>query len=360
MTDPYKVLGVSKDASDEEIKRAYKKLAVKFHPDKHGNTTSEKFKEVQSAYDKIETAEKRKQFDLFGADGPRPFQFHTSDMDLNSIFGDFFNMGRSRRQVVTGEDIYVGVTCTLEEAYTGFSRDISYKGREICNKCKGTGAKKSARCSTCNGSGFTTTVSNLGVFQTTTRTACMHCRGKGEVVSEVCGTCQGAGFSAKKDRHFHVSVPAGIESGSKLRFTGEGEPSPDGQPGNLYVEIMVEPHVFFSRQKQNLLCTVPLTYSELVNGKKVKIKSFDTNLEFEVPAGTSSGTKFSLSGQGFPLRGFVGRGDILVEVVVDIPKHLSSEYKAEIDKLRELEAKYVSEDRKKYVQYLASEEKYKK
>lgn len=349
--NPYSVLEVSKDASQAEIKKAYKSLAKKYHPDNSESASPEKFKEVSEAYEKIGDPEKRKHYDAYGDTKRRASsQSYSFYGDMESIFESFFNEGRKKRAV--GDNIQVAVSCTLEEVMTGCEKTVEYRRKEICDDCTGTGAKTKKKCDVCDGSGHTVRQNaNIAI-----RSLCPACAGDGEIIDEVCGKCAGVGLTGKRAKTVDVKIPAGVEHGMRLTFRGEGDPGPaEGLPGNLYLVVHIEKHEFFARTHGDLSCTVPITYSQLINGAKLKIATLEGVLvEFTVPPKAGIHSRFRLSGQGLPIYGSNSSGDIIITLDIEVPDELDEEYQDIISKLAEKEAKYSTKMRNDYEKYLAA------
>ena len=357
--DYYKILGVDKKASKDEIKKAFHKLAHQHHPDKNkGDDT--KFKEVNEAYQVLSDDKKRSTYDQFGsADGPQGFGgfggqqgsgfggFDFSganggvefDMgDLGDIFGDFFGggMGRSRGKVRKGRDIQTEITLTFEEAIFGVDKNITINKQAVCDTCNGTGGKpgtKMETCKTCGGQGKIQEVkrSILGNFATT-RT-CDTCFGSGKIPAEKCNTCNGSGVK-KKNEDIILNIPSGINNGETLRVRGRGEAIQGGESGDLYVKLNVKSNPFFTREGQNLVMNLNIKLSDALLGMKYDLKTLEgKNVEVKIPEGINNGEILRVKGKGVP-SGY-GRGDILIKVHVIMPSKLSKKNKELIEKLKE-------------------------
>ncbi len=359
--DYYDILGVSKDASQDEIKKAYRRLAHKHHPDKKGGDEA-KFKEINAAYQVLSDAEKRKQYDTFGSAfggagggaggqgfsgqgdfsdffsganrGGFDFRSSGQGMNFNDIFSDFF--GGGQRGPAAGSDIAVDVEITFEEMVKGVEKEIDLYKKVICDRCGGTGAenKKTKKCSTCGGAGQvkTTRRTILGAF--TQVSVCPTCHGKGQVPEEKCKKCGGDGV-VRDYQKAKVNIPAGIEDGQTLRLSGYGEASKEGGPaGDLYINIHVKPHSEFKRQGLNVLSKAKITISQAVLGDKVAINTVEGEVKIKIPAGTQSGDVLKIRGRGIGTSGYFGKGDHLVEIKVEIPEKLSREQKRLIEELR--------------------------
>lgn len=345
--DYYEVLGISKDASADEIKKAFRKLAVKYHPDKEGGDEA-KFKEANEAYEVLKDASKRQRYDQFGhagvggssSGGGNPFEgfqgFGGQNVnfdlnDLGDIFGSFFGGGaagqqRSRR----GQDVAVNVTLDFDEAVFGVEKDISVTIDDTCSHCKGNGAEPGhdlKTCETCKGSGQVNRVMNTMFGQIQQATVCPTCEGRGKVPEKTCTVCHGKGVE-RKHQAVKLKVPAGIDDGATIRLAGRGEAvRGGGEKGDLYVNVRVKPHKKFTREGDIILSDQHVTMVEAALGADVKIDTVDGVLTMKVPAGTQSGTDFKLSGHGVPhLRG-EGRGPHIVTIHVDTPTKLSKKQK---------------------------------
>ncbi len=341
--DYYDVLTVSRNASKEDIKNAYRKLALQYHPDRNKSPDAEeKFKEISEAYAVLSDDEKRREYDQFGHAGIdsryswddifRGVDFGEIFRDIgfgfggfNNIFDRFFGTG-GRYRVSRGPDLRYDATISLEEAYKGASREIEVPRMEVCKTCGGSGAKpgtRPKRCSRCNGTGQVQHVQEAGFARFVRVESCGTCRGRGTVVEEPCVECVGTG-RVRRTRKISIKVPAGIESGSHLRLAGEGEAGESGdQPGDLYVVVHVRPHEFLHRDGDDLIYRAEVGFPHLALGTEIDVPTLDGNARLKIPAGTQSGTVFRLRGRGMPrVRG--GKGDELVEVLVRVPTKLTS------------------------------------
>lgn len=336
--DLYEILGVSRDAKPEEIRKAYLKLAHKFHPDKTGGdkAAEERLKEVNAAYDILKNPEKRAQYDRFGSTDGQPFSGGFSgqgfgggggfDAPFDDLFDMLFGQGGGRRQqsaARAGSDLELRLGITLKEAAFGAKKKIRFSRKENCSDCNGSGAapgSKAENCSQCNGAGQVRVAHG---FFSVTRT-CPKCRGAGRTISKPCGRCGGSGLM-KSSRELSIDIPAGVDTGSRLRMTGEGEPGSDGGPrGDLYVYLQVDEHPIFHREGVDLMCEVPVTMSQAAIGDTVRVPTLDGHTaELKVPAGTQSGAMLRLRGQGLhDVRGY-RKGDLIVRVVVETPAKLT-------------------------------------
>ena len=343
--DYYEVLGVSKGASDSEIKSAYRKLAKKYHPDMNpGDKEAEaKFKEASEAYAVLSDADKRRQYDQFGhaafdggAGGAGGFDFGGMDMGdiFGDIFGDFFGGGRSRGQSngpMKGQNIRTSVRITFEEACFGVDKEIDVTLKEECATCHGTGAKPGTSpetCKKCGGKGQVvfTQQSLFGVVRNVQ--ACPDCHGTGKIIKERCSDCSGSGYISKR-KQISVSIPAGIDNGQCVRIRDKGEPGVNGgQRGDLLVEVVVSRHPIFQRQDRDIFSTAPITFAQAALGGDVRIKTVDGEVIYTVKPGTQTNTRVRLRNKGVPsLRNKQVRGDHYVTLVVEVPTKMNSEQK---------------------------------
>jgi molecular chaperone DnaJ len=334
--DYYEVLGVSRDASDQELKSAYRKLAMKFHPDRNpgDHTAEEKFKEASEAYQVLSDADKRAAYDRFGhagvgAAGPGGFGGFSGSVDLGDIFGDLFgemfNMGgtpqRGTRQQ-RGDDLRYDLTIDFEEAIFGTETDVKMRRLESCETCHGTGSASGrgpAVCPQCHGRGQ---IRYQQGFFSVART-CSACGGRGSIITDPCQTCRGE-TRVTKEINLHVKVPAGVEDGTRIRYGGEGDAGRSGGPsGDLYVVLSVRSHDFFQREGQNLHCVIPISFAQAALGAEIEIPGVDGPVMVKIPEGTQSGKELRIPRKGVPFLNERGRGDLIVKVVVQIPKKLS-------------------------------------
>ena len=343
--DYYEVLGVSKGASDSEIKSAYRKLAKKYHPDMNpGDKEAEaKFKEASEAYAVLSDADKRRQYDQFGhaafdggAGGAGGFDFGGMDMGdiFGDIFGDFFGGGRSRGQSngpMKGQNIRTSVRITFEEACFGVDKEIDVTLKEECATCHGTGAKPGTSpetCKKCGGKGQVvfTQQSLFGVVRNVQ--ACPDCHGTGKIIKERCSDCSGSGYISKRKK-ISVSIPAGIDNGQCVRIRDKGEPGVNGgQRGDLLVEVVVSRHPIFQRQDRDIFSTAPITFAQAALGGDVRIKTVEGEVIYTVKPGTQTNTRVRLRNKGVPsLRNKQVRGDHYVTLVVEVPTKMNSEQK---------------------------------
>lgn len=333
--DFYEVLGVSKDVSEAELKKAYRRLAMKYHPDRNPDSEEaiEKFKEAKEAFEILKDKEKRAAYDQFGHAGVsgQAGGGFGGGADINDIFGDVFGdiFGGGRRggggpRVYRGDDLQYNLEVTLEEAVAGTSTEIKIPNLIACEACDGSGAKRGtspSSCSTCHGVGQVRMQQGFFSVQQT----CPACRGKGKVITDPCPKCRGQGRT-KKEKKLAVKIPAGVDSGDKIRLSGEGEASDSGGPaGDLYVAIMVKPHPIFKRDGADLLCTVPINFATAALGGELEVPTLDGRVNLKIPAGTQTEKTFRLRGKGVkPVRGG-SVGDLMTKVRVETPVHLNAE-----------------------------------
>ena len=340
--DYYEVLGVDKSADDAAIKKAYRQLAKKYHPDTNpGNAEAEaKFKEASEAYAVLSDAEKRRQYDQFGhaafqgGGGPGAGGFDFSDMGdiFGDIFGDFFGGGRrssASNGPRKGANIRVGVRITFEEACFGTEKEIEVTLKEDCTTCKGTGAKEGSSpvtCPKCGGKGQVvyTQQSFFGMVRNVQ--TCPDCNGKGKIIKDKCPDCRGTGYTSARKK-IQVSIPAGIDDGQSIRIASKGEPGLNGGPrGDLLVEVTVMRHPIFQRDGYDLFSTAPISFAQAALGGDVRISTIDGDVLFNIKAGTQTDTRIRLRGKGVPsLRNKNMRGDQYVTLVVQVPEKLNDE-----------------------------------
>lgn len=337
--DYYSILGVDKNASREEIKKAYKRLAKKYHPDLNKEEGSaEKFKEVSEAAAVLGDEQKRKQYDQFGSDyvnrggaggfggfDPNAFKDFSS-FNFDDIFESFFGGGgfggRRRPRTRRGEDLRYDLDITLEEAAEGFTKTISFSKNSSCPECDGKGGFNLHTCPECNGQGRVVRQSRtmFGMFQTTT--VCPTCRGQGETPEEVCKRCHGDGI-VTEHKDLEVTIPPGVDNHSRLRIQGEGEAVKNGIPGDLYLFIHVKPHKYFQREEDNLYLEVSISFPEAALGTTIEVPTLTGKANLKIPSGTRPGSLLRMKGKGMPRLHGSGKGDELVRVLVEVPKKLS-------------------------------------
>ena len=354
--DYYEVLGVSKGASADEIKKAYRSLAKKYHPDLNpGDKEAEvKFKEVNEAYDVLSDEDKRQKYDQYGHaafdpsaggyGGGSGFGGFSSDFDFGDIFSSFFGGGggssRSRKNApIPGDDVTVRITLTFEEAVFGCKKDINYSRIVECPDCHGTGAEDNSgveTCSACRGTGSVTVQQQtiLGYMQT--QRTCQSCRGQGKIIKNPCKNCNGKKY-IKVSKKQTVTIPEGIDTNQRIIQRGQGSAGRNGGPaGDLIVEVTVKPHKFFERRGNNVYCEEPISFAEAALGAEIDIPTLGGGTEkYRIPEGTQTGTSFTLKGKGIADVHTKKKGDYILTVAVETPRNLSSEQKKLMEKFAE-------------------------
>ncbi|MDT7687401.1 MAG: molecular chaperone DnaJ [Acidobacteriota bacterium] len=354
--DYYEVLGVSRGANEAEIKSAYRKLAIRYHPDKNpgDHEAEEKFKEAAEAYSVLSDADQRMRYDRFGhagvssgaagaAQGAWGAQgFGGIEDILGDLFGfgDVFGGGRSgsggRSAAQRGADLRYDLEMTLEEAAAGMTAQLRIPRLEACEECKGSGAAAGTQPETCSACAGTGQIRYQQGFFSVART-CGQCRGAGRVIRTPCEACKGAG-RVEREKQIEVKIPAGVETGSRLRLAGEGEAGAQSGPaGDLYVVIHVKEHEVFERQGNNLYASVPVTFAQAALGSETSVATLDGQETLKVPAGTQTGTIFRMKGHGMPVLGGRGRGDLFVSVTVVTPTTLTREQRKLLEQLAQIE-----------------------
>ena len=349
--DYYQILGVDKKASKEDIKKAFRTQAHKYHPDKGGDQT--KFKEASEAYSVLSDEKKRAQYDMYGSAGPGmggagqgfggfdfsgqgfdPSQFQ--DFDLGDIFGDFFGGGRGRSRTPRGRDISIDLEIPFNESVFGTDRNVLLTKTSACSRCHGSGGEpgtESKTCPTCNGQGqiHESRRSFLGTFNTVI--TCPECHGNGKVPKEKCKQCKGEGVE-RKQVEIKIRVPAGINDGEMIRLSGEGEAVAGGTPGDLYVKIHVRPHPVFKKEGQNLYMDLSIKLSDALLGKDIPIQTLDGEVTVRIPAGITFGEILRVKGKGVPADRGGRRGDLMIRIRIDLPRKLSKEGKKLVEELK--------------------------
>lgn len=358
--DYYEVLGVNKNATDDELKKAYRKLAKKYHPDANPDNKKEaeaKFKEVNEAYETLSNPQKRKMYDQFGADGPQGFggaggpfggqngyySYNGSGFDefgdfgdLGDIFSSIFGGGfggrtsSSRKQGPTkGADLNVRLDLTFEQAFSGIEKEIVITRDEECSVCHGSGAKTGTspiKCPTCHGTGQVTQVQSTILGQMQTTRPCSACHGTGKIIKEPCENCRGKG-TVRKQPKIKVKIPAGIDDNQTVVLRGEGEPGKKGGPkGDLYITVKIKRNSIYTRKGNNVLCEIPITITQATLGAELEIPMVDgTKEKYKIPEGTQTGSKFIIRNRGFKSINSTITGDFVFTVTVQTPKRLSKE-----------------------------------
>ena len=354
--DYYEVLGVSKNASEDEIKRAYKKLARKYHPDMNpgDKEAEEKFKEVNEANEVLSNPEKKAKYDQFGFAGVDPnygagqggyggaggFDFG----DLGDIFGSFFGGGfggggrRNPNAPQRGESIRASLSVEFTEAAFGCEKSITIDRFEQCPTCKGKGCAPGTTpevCTQCHGTGTVTQAQRTPFGMMQSQTVCPKCRGKGQIIHQPCPDCRGAG-AVRKRRTIQVNIPAGIDNGQTISLRGQGHSGKNGGPaGDLLITVMVRPHEIFRRDGTAVFCEAPITFTQAVLGGTLEIPTIDGKVKYDIPEGTQTGTVFRLRGKGIPGLNGRGRGDQYVTVNIETPRNLNREQKEALKKFSE-------------------------
>ena len=366
--DYYEVLGVGKNASADEIKKAYRKSAMKYHPDRNpgDKQAEEKFKELGEAYEVLSDSDKRAKYDQFGFAGVDPnfggggagfdgFGGFGGFGDFGDIFGEFFGGGRSRSSAHNaprrGENVGTRLELTFEEAAFGTEKEVSAQRIENCSACNGSGSSDGVMetCSQCKGSGQIHTIQNIMGMRMQSQTTCPTCGGRGKFVKNPCNTCRGKG-KVRRTQKIKVKVPAGVDAGQSVRVRGEGCVGFNGGPaGDLLVEIYIKRHPIFQRNGMEVLCEVPITFTQAALGAEIEVPTLDGKTKFEIPEGTQTGRIFTLPGKGIPQVGNPKRrGDQRFAVVVETPTKLTKEQKELLRQLDDsLDAK-ASPKRKKF------------
>ncbi|MBR2010940.1 MAG: molecular chaperone DnaJ [Clostridia bacterium] len=347
--DYYEVLGVDKGADETAIKKAYRSLAKKYHPDMNpGDKEAEvKFKEVNEAYDVLSDADKRAKYDQFGHAAFDPAAGGAGGGfggfgDFGDIFSSFFGGGfggfgggsQQRNGPMRGDDIGARISVTFEEAAFGVKKDINYNRVCRCPDCAGSGAAKGTSaetCGKCRGSGQMRVMQRLGGMQFQSTTTCDSCRGKGKIIKNPCNNCRGTGF-IRVSKKLEVSIPAGIDDGERIALRGQGNDGRNGgSAGDLILQVTVKPHPIFERDGYNIYCEVPLPVTDAILGAEIEIPTLEGNTKYTIPEGTQPGTAFTVKGQGIPfINNKQRRGDLIFQVNVEIPRGLNEKQKEQV------------------------------
>ncbi len=363
--DYYEVLGINKNSTSDQIKSAYRKLAVKYHPDKNkdNKAAEEKFKEASEAYHVLSNNERKQNYDNFGhaafengAGGRGGFSNFDFSSHFSDIFEDFFGEGfggggrRSRRSNYRGSDLRYDLSITLEEAYTGKKQDIKFSTSEKCETCKGSGSKPGydpGSCSMCGGHGQVR--SNQGFF--TVQQTCQQCSGTGEEITNPCTSCGGQG-KKQTSKRLSVTIPKGVDDGTRIRLAGKGEAGSRGAGnGDLYLFINVYSHDLFKRSDENLFFECPISIADAALGTSIEIPTIDSGkAKIKIPAGTQNGKQFRLKGKGMPYMRGSGTGDLYIQVNTEVPISLNREQKELLEKFREIENEKSNPSIKKFFQ----------
>ena len=365
--DYYEVLGVSKTASADEIKKAYRKLAKQNHPDLNPNdkAAEARFKEANEAYEVLSNPEKRQKYDQFGHAGVDPNfgaggfgggGFGFDDIDLGDIFGSFFGGGfggssRARSAAQRGESLRASLTLSFEEAAFGCEKEISIGRTEACPSCHGSGAESGTTpetCLNCHGTGAVKTTHRTPLGMMSSTSTCPNCNGTGKIVKDPCKACRGTG-KTRTTRKIKVKVPAGIDEGQTISLRGEGNAGSNGGPaGDLLINITIRPHPVLTRDGTSVLCEVPITYAQAVLGAEIEVPTLDGKVKYTVPEGTQTGTVFRLRGKGIPVLNAKTRGDQFVRVNIEVPKNLTQKQKDLLKNFAESLGESAHQERKSF------------
>ena len=347
--DYYEVLGVAKDADEATLKKAYRTLAKKYHPDLHpGDAEAEKsFKEVNEAYDVLSDSDKRSKYDQYGhaafdpaaGAGAGGFGGFGGFGDFGDIFSSFFGGGfggggqRRSNAPSRGDDIGARVSISFEEAAFGVKKEINYNRICRCPDCSGSGAAKGSSaetCTKCRGSGQMNVTQRLGGMQFQTQTTCDGCKGKGKIIKNPCTNCRGTGF-IRISKKLEVSIPAGIDDGERIALRGQGNDGRNGGPaGDLILQVTVKPHAIFEREGYHIFCEIPLPVTDAILGAEIEIPTLEGSEKYTIPEGTQPGTQFTLRGKGIPYVNSSRRGDLVFQVNVEIPRALTDKQKEQV------------------------------
>lgn len=352
--DYYEVLGVDKSSDDNQIKKAYRQMAKKYHPDMNpGDKDAEaKFKEVNEAYAVLSDPEKKRIYDQYGHDGLDPSSGMGSGfggfdgfggVDLGDIFGSFFGGGRSssasRNAPRRGDDITYRISVTFEEAAFGCTKELKYNRIEACGECNGSGAEKGKgieTCQRCKGSGTVTVTQKTMFGMMQSQKTCDSCKGRGKIIKNPCSNCRGTG-NVKVSKKLDVNIPAGVDDGGRICLRGQGNTGINGGSyGDLYIIVSLKAHEIFEREGNDLFCDVPVSYSDLVLGGEIEVPTLEGTVKYTIPEGTQTGTRFCLKGKGVVIYNTKNYGDLYFTVTMETPKNLSGEAKEALRHFSEL------------------------
>ena len=372
--DYYEVLGVGKNASADDIKRAYRRMAMKYHPDKNPDDkqAEAKFKECAEAYEVLSDGEKRRRYDQFGHEGLRGIGMrdysHMRWQDIGSVFedifgfgdfGDLFGMGGRRRAGKTGPsrgyDLETTVELTLNDISKGAEKTIEFTRMDSCSECNGNGCAKGtspSRCPACGGTGQVTRTGFGGLFQMTSTSACPQCRGRGRIITNPCKKCKGTGKVPKK-RVVNVKIPAGVHEGQGVRVANEGEPGRNSGPrGDLYCYVRIKPHEFLHRDGCNVIAVVPISFTQAALGATIDVPSLDGTKHLKIPPGTQYGSIFRIKNQGLPDMRTHRTGDQLVQITIETPAKLNTKQQELLREFAETESKAIFPQSRKFLEKL--------
>ena len=355
MADYYQILGISEDASQDDVKKAYRKLAHKYHPDKGGD--EKKFKEINEAYQVLADKEKRGQYDKFdrvfegeagsnqgfdfGSFGNQGFDFEFDFGDLGEVMEDFFGFGglKRKKDLKKGRDIEIELTLPLEEILKGIEKEINLEKLVVCSRCQGIGAEPGTHvkeCFSCRGSGQVQQIKRTPLGSFTRVTVCPECRGEGYRPEKPCNVCKGEG-RIKKEEKIRIFVPAGVDTNQVIKVEGKGEAGRrGGKAGDVYIRIVVRQHTVFKRRRDDVFLRIPISLAQAALGDEIGVSTLEgTNILLKVPQGTESGKLLRISGKGIPHFSGYGRGNMYVELIIKVPKKLSRKQKELLEKLKE-------------------------
>ena len=354
--DYYEVLGISKNANDDELKKAYRGKALMYHPDRNPNNkdAEEKFKEASEAYEVLRDPQKREIYDRYGHEGlsGSGFSGFSNVGDVFSSFGDifglsdFFGVGGRTKRARRGADLSYSLEVSYEEAYKGVKKEINLKKSVLCDTCKGTRAKPGTAPTTCPKCGGHGQVSyRQGFFSLST--TCANCAGTGSVIKEPCYACKGIG-RIKKSKKLSVQVPKGIENETTMRLTHEGDESTaSGNPGHLYITVFLKPHEFFKREGDHVICQIPISFPQASLGTEIEVDTLEAKEKIKIPAGIQSGEVLRLKGKGFHNLNHYSKGDQLIQILVKTPQKINKEQKELLKKFSEISGEKVDKCKKK-------------